>query len=198
MAALLSLDVDTKAFAAQANALHAAGRNAPVALAWGLNAVGRKATTQMRRALVAQTGLKYGVMVRALRPKAATASRLEYRINSKGGDVRLRFFSPRETRAGTTAAPWNKRTLYAGAFMKGGRFPNRVPLKMGKGVFVRLGRARTPIAEQRSGLFIPQEMVTGASKAAFDAVTQHDLQAQATRALYAILSGVAVSARSFR
>lgn len=198
MAALLSLEIDTRGFAGQANALSAAGRNAPVALAWGINAVGRKATTQMRRALVGQTGLKYGVMVRALRTKAATANRLEFRIESRGGDVRLKFFSPRETKAGTTAQPWNKRSLYAGAFMKGGRFPNRVPLNKGNTVFKRVGRSRYPIAEQRSGLFIPDEMIRGASKAAFDQVTTRDLEDQAVRALYAILSGVKVSGRAFR
>lgn len=198
MAPLLRLDIDARAFAGLANGLAAAGKNAPVSLAWGLNAVGNKAATQMRRALVAQTGLRYGVLRRALRTKAATANRLEFRIESKGGDIRLKFFSPRETKAGTSAAPWNHRTLFAGAFMKGGRFPNRVPLNKGNAVFKRVGRSRYPIAEQRSGLFIPEEMVTGASKAAFDQITTRDLEAAAARALYAILSGVTVSARAFR
>lgn len=196
---MLRLEVDARAFARLGNAWQAAGKNAPVALAWGINAVGRKALTQMRRALVGQTGMKYGVFVRALKAKNASAGNLEFRITSRGGNVRLKFFSPKETRAGTTAAPWGKRTLYGGAFMKGGRFPNRVALRMGRGnVFKRVGRSRLPIRVERSGLYIPDEMITGASKASFDKVTSTDLEAAAVRALYAILSGATVSARNFR
>lgn len=195
---VLRVDVDASELVRAGNALRAAGRNAPVALAWGINAVGRKAATQMRRALVGQTGLKYGVFVRALKTKAATAGRLEFRIDARGGDVRLKFFSPRETRAGTSAAPWNKRTVYGGAFMKGGRFPNRVPLRIGRGVYRREGAKRLPIRDARSGLLIPDEMLIGASRAAFEKVTTVDLADAATRALYAILSGAKVSARNFR
>lgn len=194
----LRIDVDATQLVRSADQLRAAGKNANVALAWGINAVGRKAATQMRRVLTKQTGLKYGVFVRALRTKAATASLLQFRITSRGGDVRLKFFAPHETRAGTSAAPWNKRTVHGGAFMKGGRFPNRVPLKMGKGVFKRVGRSRHPVVSDRSGLFIPDEMLIGASRAAFEKVTSIDLSDAATRALYAILSGAKVSARNFR
>ena len=196
---MLRLDVDASAFARLGNAWQVAGKNGPVALAWGINAVGRKALTQMRRALVGQTGMRYGVFVRALRAKNASANNLEFRITSRGGNVRLKFFSPKETRAGTTATPWNRRTLYGGAFMKGGQFPGRVPLRMGRGnVFKRLGRSRLPIKVMRSDLYIPDEMITGASKASFDQVTGRDLEDAAVRALYAILSGVSVSSRNFR
>ena len=196
----ITVSVDGSAFARLGNAMKAAGRNAPVALAWGINAVGAKTATRMRRALVAQTGMKYGVFVRALRTKnARPGGSMEFRIDARGGDVRLKFFSPRETRAGTSAAPWNKRTVYAGAFMKGGRFPNRVPLKMGRGnVFKRVGKGRNPIKVQRSGLYIPEEMVTGASREAFNATVSADLPRAVERALYAILSGVTPSARAFR
>lgn len=195
---LLHVEIDTSQFGQAAIALRAARKDAPAALAWGLNAVGKKAATRMRRALVAQTGLKYGVFVRALKTKSATASNPEFRIESRGGDVRLKFFSPQETRAGASAAPWNKRTVYGGAFMKGGRFPNRVPLKMGKAVFKRVGRRRLPVVSDRSGLFIPDEMLIGASRAAFDKITSTDLADATARALLAILSGVNVSRRTFR
>lgn len=194
----LKIDVDASELVRAGNRLQAAGKNANVALAWGINAVGRKAATQMRRALVGQTGLKYGVFVRALKTKAATAGLLQFRIMSRGGDVRLKFFSPQETRSGTSAAPWNKRTVYGSAFMKGGRFPNRVPLRMGRGVFKRIGRERLPVVSDRSGLLIPDEMLIGASRAAFEKLTTVDLSDAATRALYAILSGARVSARNFR
>lgn len=198
--AVIEIGIDTSAFPNLANAMRAAGKNAPVALAWGLNAVGLKARTQMRRALVTQTGLKYGVITRAIRSESATAGRLQFKIVSKGGDVRVKFFNPRETPRGTVAKPWNKTTTYPRSFMKGGLFPNRVPLRMGtSGVYNRVpGAKRLPIQSTRSGLFIPEEMVDGASRAAFDKVTTVDLQLAAERALYAILSGAPVSARNFR
>lgn len=84
-------------------------------------------------------------------------------------------FSPRETRAGVSAAPWNKRGIWAHSFIKGGKFPNRVPLKMNGQVFWRLGKSRSPIAKVKSGLYIPREMVTGQSEATFNAVVQRDL-----------------------
>lgn len=184
-------DIDTRALDRLGNAFRAAGKNAPVALAWGINATGLKARTGMRRALVDQTGMRYGVFVRALRSTNATPGRLRFEIKTRGGNVRLKFFRPRETRAGTSAAPWNKRTIYPGAFMKGGRFPNRVPLRIGKGnVFKRVGSGRTPIRVEKSGLYIPEEMVRGASRTAFEQVVATELPNQAARALYAILSGV--------
>lgn len=187
----IRFDIDTSPIQRLGNAFAAAGKDAPVALAWGLNAVGLKARTTMRRALVDQTGMRYGVFVRAIKSTNATPGNLAFTIKSRGGNVRLKFFRPRETRSGTSAAPWNKRTTYAGAFMKGGRFPNRVPLSMGKGnVYKRVGKGRLPIRVERSGLYIPEEMVTGASRAAFDHAIATDLPRQVERALYAILSGV--------
>src|SRR5690606_18421886 len=96
--------------------------------------------------LVAQTGMKYGVFVRALRSSNATPGNLAFRLRARGGNVRLKFFFPKEGQAGTSAAPWNKRIVRPGTFLKGGRFPNRVALRFGKGnVFKRVGKSRTPI-----------------------------------------------------
>lgn len=195
MADLFRVDIDTKALDGLAKGFAVAGKGAPAAMAAALNSSGRKIATQMRRALVAQTGLKYGVMVRALRTKSASAGRPEFRINSRGGNVRLKFFSPRETKAGVVASPRNQRQLYAGAFMKGGRFPNRVPLNRGKAVFVRIGRSRLPIETERADLYIPDEMIRGASKAAFEQGVSRDLQNETVRALQSILAGIGRAGR---
>lgn len=195
---LFQVEIDTSEFGRAAIALRAARKDAPAALAWGLNAVGRKAATRMRRALVGQTGLKYGVLVRALRTKSATASNPEFRIESRGGNVRLKFFSPRETRKGVTATPWGKRKLYPGYFIKGGLFPNRVTLPYRGEVFARINPTGRAIEKQFSDLFIPDEMLKGQSRAEFDKVTSVDLADATHRALIAILSGVKVSSRTFR
>lgn len=165
----------------------------PTALYRGLNKTGDKARTGMRRALVAQTGLKYGVFVRALKTKRAGAADLAYVIRSKGGNVSLKYFSPKETRAGVSAAPWGARRVFPGTFMKGGLFPKRKPLKLGGHVYKRAGAQRLKIVKQTSGLYIPEEMITGASASTMIGTAQAELPAEVGKALWAILSGAAPS-----
>lgn len=141
-----------------------------------LNHTGAKAKTQVTRALTKQTGLPRKVIVKALRVRKATGGnpvrgtpgRLEYRLETSGGDISLKYFGARETKAGVSAAPFGKRAVFAGTFIMGGRFPGRVALNMGGHVFKRVGSGRIPIAKQDSGVVIPTEMVKGATAAAFE------------------------------
>lgn len=140
----------------------------PAEAAAALNTAGpmiRKATVA---AETAQTGLKKGTINRAQHEKKATVGDLSYSITAGGGDVRAKFFKPRETAKGVVAKPWNKATLFSGAFSRGGRFPERKALSF-SGVFKRVGAGRLPIKSVHSGLFIPTELVTGQTAAAFDA-----------------------------
>ena len=167
--------LDVSAFGAAAGRFYQAGAKGPVAIARALNHTGDKVKTQMIRALVPQTGLKRKVIVKALKRSGASAGALVYAIKSRGGDISLKFFGARETRKGVTAAPWGKRKLYPAAFIKGGRFPNRVALGMGGQVFVRAGKSRMPIQKLKSGVFIPAEMVKGATKEAFERTVASEL-----------------------
>lgn len=183
----LTIHFDTAAIARASNLFHAAGKNAPLALIRAINHTGDKARTQMRRVLVQQTGLTAKTINKAVTPKHAFNGGA-YEIKSKGGDIRLKFFKARETQAGASAAPWNKRAVYAGTFMKGGKFPKRVALRTGGGnVFKRTGSGRKPIAVQRSGLFIPTEMVTGSSEAAFYSTIESQLPNRIAHELYRVL-----------
>jgi hypothetical protein len=137
-----------------------------------LNTVGDRTRKHVAQVMPGQTGLKKRTINKALKPRRASAGSLTYRIDSEGGNIRLKYFGPRETRAGVSAAPWNMRHVYPGTFTRGGRFPARVPLKMGGHVFARAGSARLPIAVQRSGLFIPDEMVAKQAAGAFDSETR--------------------------
>jgi hypothetical protein len=148
-------------------AMRRGANRTPDAIRRAINWTGDRARTQVARVGAKQTGLPYRVIRRALVRKAANYSALVYRLRVRGGDVRLKYFKARETRRGVTAAPWGRRQLYAGAFIKGGRFPARVPLGMGGQVFRRSGTGRKPIQLMRSGLFIPEELVKGESAAAF-------------------------------
>lgn len=154
------------------------------AMGRAVNKAGDKARTDMRRALVNQTGLKYGTFVRALRSTRGGPSSGRYEIKSKGGNVRLRFFRPRETRGGVVAYPWNKQKLYPRAFTKGGRRPRKA---LNRGVLQRTGAGRLPVQQARSGLFIPTEMVTGGSEAAFYRASEQIMVAELSRQLSLLL-----------
>ena len=176
MAAMLEVKLDPAQLEKLGNLIGAAGKGAPAALARAINHTGDKAKTAMTRALTVQTGLQRKVIVKALRVNKATAGSLSYTIRSAGGDIGLKYFGARETRAGVSAAPWGKRQVYVGAFLKGGRFPNRVALSKTNGqVMLRTGSGRTPIEKQKSGLFLPKEMVSGATALAFETIAERDL-----------------------
>lgn len=138
-----------------------------------VNRVGGKAKTHTGRALRPQTGLKRPTIIRALKVKRSNWQTLTYEISSSGGDIALKHFCARETRKGVSAAPFGKRRVFAGTFLKGGLFPNRKALAMGGQVWKRVGGGRRPIEKQLSGVIIPNEMVKGRTKAAFEREAAH-------------------------
>jgi hypothetical protein len=184
----LSLHIDTASLAKVRNMLHAAGKQAPLAMIRAVNHTGDKARTQMRRVLVTQTGLSMKTIRKAVKSKRAFNGGA-YEIKSRGGDIRLQFFKARETRKGVSAAPWNQWQVYAGTFMRGGHFPNRSGMVAGGAVVRRVGKGRYPLRGEKSGLFIPTEMVSGSSQAAFFATVERDLPNRIAHELYRVLGG---------
>lgn len=188
----LFVTLDASALERLGNLIGAAGKNAKPALARAINHTGAKARTQMIRALVPQTGLKRKVIVKALRESRASPGALTYAIRSHGGNVRLKYFGARETRTGVSAAPWGQRSIYPHTFMKAGWFPNRVTKPNWNGqVYERVGSKTGSGMDRfqvvRSGLFIPDEMVSGASAAAFNSVAASDLPARLEHELGRVL-----------
>lgn len=134
------------------------------------NQVGERAKTQVIRHLTKQTGLPRRTIVKAIGdPTRARPGRLSYEMVTRGGNIRLKYLSPRETEAGVVAKPFGKSTLYPGAFLRGGRFPDRkiVP-KFDGHAFFRLNASGSKITFARSGVVIPTEMTTGSTRAAFE------------------------------
>ncbi len=173
---MLEVGVDVSEILKTGVRLKSAGKNMPTAIMRALNHTGRKTRTVMIRSLVKQTGLKRKTIVEALKKKGAAVGSPSFVIKSRGGDISLKYFKPRETRKGVSAAPWGKRRLYLGTFLKGGFYPDhRITLKMGGHVFNRVGKNRVPIELQKSGVVIPAEMISGATEAAFNATTERDL-----------------------
>lgn len=131
------------------------------AYARAINRSGADASKEVAPALTKATGLPKRTAPKALRRHVlrATPSRLAYQIVATGGDVRLKFFKPRETRKGVTASPWNKRQLYPGTFLRAGWWPKRVPKpNWNRQVFRRVG---DKFENVRSGLYIPEELMKG-------------------------------------
>ncbi|WP_281978819.1 phage tail protein [Pseudorhizobium flavum] len=172
-----------------------------LALQRAVNHTGNKARTKVIRALADQTGLKYGVIKRAVRTgKAWGASAtsftegrgsLSYTLSSKGGNISLKHFGARETRAGVTAAPFGKRELREGTFIKGGRFPKRVTAKRLNGhVYKRTGQGRGPLELQNSGVVIPAEMLKGASREAFMKTVEAELPKRVMHEIERLAPGI--------
>lgn len=184
--ALTKLEVDAHEILALAQKFASAHDRAPAAIAAALARTGATAKVRVVRTLTSQTGLKRQVIVRAVKTKAG---RMQYALHSRGGNVHLKYFKARETRKGVSAAPWNQRRVYAGMFIKGGRFPKRVALGLGGQVYRRAGKSRTPIASQRSGLFIPKEMVSGATAAAFTGTVNSELPKRLAHELARLFTG---------
>lgn len=140
-----------------------------------INRTGDMARTQVIRALSKQTGLQQKLVRKIVRPQRANYDRYAYRMVATGGEISLKYFKPRETRRGVSAAPFGERKVFAGAFMKGGAFPNRRPLGMGGHVYEREGKERFPVTKLRSGVIVPAEMVQGETAKAFDASVRENL-----------------------
>jgi len=188
----LVVQLDSRDIARIEAAMKAAGVRAHDGIRRALNWTGDRAKTKVVGALTAQTGLRRGTILRAVKPTRANFTSLIYRMRARGGDVSLKYFGARETQAGVSAAPWGARRVYAGTFMRGGRFPNRVNIPSFHGqVFARTAGARLPIAKQKSGLFIPEEMVKGDTARTFEMAVSALLPGRVEHEVGAILSGVA-------
>lgn len=149
----------------------------PKVLPQEINKVGNRAKTIVIRNLTTQTGLPRKTIVKAIGdPGTAKPGKLSYEMVTRGGNIRLKYLKPKETRPGVTAAPWGKRQLYPGTFMLGGRFPSRHGFVKNGHVMRRLNTLGTHLTYARSGMFIPTEMTTGATASAFKAIAGPLLQ----------------------
>lgn len=186
MAGGIALKVDISGLTKFANQLQGAKAKMPAALAYIANTTGPMAIAAMKDALPGQTGLKSKTIDSALRGVGGGA---KYTIRSKGGDIRLKYFGAHETAKGVSAAPWNSRRVYPATFIKSGWWPNRVkPIANGQ-VLRRVGKSKLPVTVVRSGLYIAEEMVKGASAAAFYRTVDAFVPALAEGIILGIIGG---------
>lgn len=114
-----------------------------------LNRGGDQGRTAVRRSLVAQTGIKYGLINKAVMNTRATPADLSYSLIAKGSETNIGLFNARQAKKGVSAAPWRKRRIFKGTFI--------VPAYGGK-VFKRTTAERGPL-EPLWGPNIAREIV---------------------------------------
>ncbi len=181
--------IDTQSIERLALRLVGTGKTVRVALARAVNHTGDKARTQVVRALVKQTGAKYGVIRKALKTKRANAATITFQIIGRGGFMSLKEFGARQTSKGVSAAPWNERRVFPHTFI--------VP-SLGGHVFERIGGSRRlgPAAGRLPirklwGPAIPKEMVKEKSKEAFETTVAAELPSRVAHEVEAIIGGLA-------
>jgi len=157
------------------NKLAALGNGqARVIMSRALNHEGDKGRTQVKRALVKQTGMKYGLVTKAVRTIRSTPATLTYEIVARGNETNIGLFAARQTAKGVSAAPWGVRRLFAHAFILGAHKGRQGVKGFQSGdtgvAFVRAGRARLPI-KALYGPNLAREILKGESEAAFRAST---------------------------
>ena len=139
------------------NALAALGEGrARTALSRALNHEGDKGRTQVKRALVKQTGIKYGAVDKAMATVRATPVTLTYTLKARGDETNIAWFGGLRHRKGVSAAPWNKRRIFARSFI--------VP-RFGR-AFIRTSKNRLPI-RPLYGPNLARELVKDSSAAAW-------------------------------
>lgn len=154
-----------------------------------VNWTGDRTRTKVRIALRQQTGLKRKTIVKAIKVERSTPTTLRYEMRGRGGDIALKHFGARETRKGVSAAPFGRRRVFPGTFIRGGTFPARKDIGKGGQVFKRTSTRRTPIEKQLSGVVIPAEMIKGKTKLAFD-ITSRQLDTRMAHELRVATDGV--------
>ncbi|MCZ2204007.1 hypothetical protein [Bartonella sp. A05] len=78
----------------------------------------------------------------------ATVDHLEADIRGSATLLPLKFFKARETKRGVVYTLFGRREIMPHGFIQGGKFPERVDLKMGGNVFQIVDGDRFPIAKQ--------------------------------------------------
>ncbi len=127
-----------------ANGLAMVAGKANFIMAVSLNKGCDTARTQVKAALVRQTGLKPSAITQALKTTRASPATLTYKLTARGEPIALKFFSPREVRGGVKHTSPKDPNPYPGGFTRVGGF---VYLAKKRDVVFRMG------ARKATGLF---------------------------------------------
>lgn len=115
------------------NQLGALGeRGAKAAMKSALWRGGNEARTKVKRTLSKQTGIKYGMIDKAMRTKFRETPDLIYELEATGEETNLGLFGAIQRKKGISARPWNQRRVFKGTFFAyGGKVFRRLTDKRG-------------------------------------------------------------------
>ena len=106
----LIITAQDQVLARYGNALAALGEGqARTALSRALSHEGDKGRTKIKRALVKQTGIKYGAVNKAMATIRAKPATLTYTLKVRGDETNIAWFGGVQRRKGVSAAPWRTR-----------------------------------------------------------------------------------------
>lgn len=187
---MLKIDINTAGILDLARALEATGKKLPSATALVLNRVGTRTRAVVVPTLTQQTGLSKRIIVKAVKMNRASPQRLRVELYTRGGDISLKYFNPREVPGGVEAVVKGDRVRIAGGFRRSGRGEGRrLATKLNGHVFVNEsgGRWRGHIRKVRSGVLIPAELIRGETRKAFDRVVAEELPREVAKELAKIM-----------
>lgn len=160
------------------------------AMARAVNYGGRRALTQVVRALVRQTSAPRSLVKQIVKTKGAAhkgSGPIEFTIYARGSELPLSQFAPRQFSFGVRAKVWGKMQRYPGLFGAPGDSP-AVRAALGGEIFHRTSDERLPI-QRAYGPSIPKEMLLGETKETFEKVSQEATVKRLQHELRRILDG---------
>lgn len=163
------IKVDGEQVVVMIKALDAAGRDVRPAIRRAFKQSFRHGRAVLARLLVPATGLKSGTIKRAI-VQVPNDENLIFK--TRGGDIRIKYLRARQNKKGATAYPFGRKTFYPSAFRireKGVVSVNdslevvRTPggFKRDGHFFQRVGKKKYGIKAVRSGVIIPEVMLSG-------------------------------------
>ena len=172
--------------------LDAFGKRLPNAQANVLNRMLTKTRSAVVPVLVKQTGLSRRIIDKAVRPVRASPQNPRVMLITRGGEISFRYFGAHEVAGGVAATVRGKADFVPGGFRRSGpRGRRQMVSKLNGQVFVNVDgkRWRGKIMKEKSGVFIPYEMVSGQTAATFNRMVETDLLVEVERELAKLLPG---------
>jgi|GEM_PF-1814518 len=176
-------------------------RKAGKIYAIGLNRAAKKTHTIVKRTVAKQMGVTQAAVVKhgGLRVSNAHAGKLIATIDASGKFLPVKDFKPRQGKAGVSASPWGKRTMFPGTWIDSGRRANSgigpsTKAAAGGQVFTRTDKfnrksGRNNAIKALSGPAVPVELVRRETAKAFEEVANKELLVETERALKALTKG---------
>ncbi|MCW2319198.1 hypothetical protein M2322_004767 [Rhodoblastus acidophilus] len=187
----LLVTYDAKAFSTMVAGMNAAASGAfRTQVAGVINKIGHEIHAGLIDPLKHQVGLHGSTIPRAIHDQPAGEGGLAYTLMTRGGDISLHYFGAHEGGGGVSAHPRDQQMFYSGAFMLSGpRGKRAASPKLNGQVYrnVAGGKWGGAIQKVKSGVFIPEEMVRGAARAAFERTVASRLPAEIGRLMTLIV-----------